>query len=76
VEPGGLWDAERYEVRAMLKRDGEPAGEFPLAYAGSISQFEAVLRIEQPGIYEAIVYAYDHRNGNTGVDRATFIVAE
>ena len=75
VTPGGLWDANRYEVRATLKRNGEQAGKAPLSYAGEPSQFGGSLRVEEPGVYEVVVYAYDAQSGNTGVDKATFIVS-
>jgi hypothetical protein len=31
---------------------------------------------DEPGVYDATVYAYDPSNGNRGLDRVTFIVAE
>ena len=61
-------------VNALIRRDGEPADEMPLAYAGTASQFAGSLRVEAPGVYEATVYAYDASNGNTGLDKVTFIV--
>lgn len=75
IEPGGLWDANRYEVSALIRRNGEPAGQIPLAYAGKTSQFAGSLPVDAPGVYEATVYAYDASNGNTGLDKVTFIVA-
>lgn len=63
-------------MKARLKRNGEPVGEIPLAYAGTPSQFAAAWRATQPGVYEAVVYAYDPATGNTGVDRVTFIVSK
>jgi hypothetical protein len=74
VEPGGLWDANHYEIRARIERDGKPAGEEPLHYAGTPSLFEAELAIGEPGTYVVTVYAYDPANGNTGLDRTTFLV--
>ena len=76
IEPDGLWDANRFEVKALLKQDGEFVGELPLRYAGSTSQFEATWKVETTGIYEAVVYAYDPANGNTGLDRVSFSVRE
>lgn len=75
LEPGGHWDPSKYEVKALLKRNGEAAGELALEYAGAISQFVATWDVKQVGTYQATVYAYDPANGNTGVDSATFIVA-
>jgi hypothetical protein len=74
IEPGGLWDAERYDVKALLKRDGAAVGGIDLAYAGGTSRFAARLPLDAPGVYEALVYAYDPANGNTGLDRTTFIL--
>lgn len=75
MEPGGLWDSGRFEVRARIKRDGAPAGEIELRYAGTASQFEGTVEADRPGTYEATVYAYDPSNGNTGLDGVTFIVS-
>lgn len=74
IEPGGLWDANRFEVRALLSRDGASPRELPMRYAGATSQFAATLEGLEPGVYEALVYAYDPANGNTGLDRTTFTV--
>lgn len=74
IEPGGLWDADRFEVRAQVSRDGKRLRELPLRYAGETSQFAAELEIDAPGSYEVLVYAYDPANGNTGLDRTTFNV--
>jgi hypothetical protein len=74
IEPGGPWDASRYEVRATVSRDGVKLRELPLAYAGETSQFAAELGGFEPGAYEVLVYAYDPANGNTGLDRTTFLV--
>lgn len=74
VEPGGLWDAERFEVRAVVSRGGAKLGELPMRYAGETSQFAAELSGLEPGTYEVLVYAHDPANGNTGLDRTTFLV--
>lgn len=72
VEPGGLWDANAYEVRALVRRDGEPAGELALAWAGETSRFAARLPLPVPGVYDVTVYAHHPATGNTGLDRTTF----
>ena len=74
VKPGGLWDANRYEVGALLKKNGKPAGGFPLAYAGESSQFAGSLEVAEEGIYEVTVYAFDPLSGNAGVDTTTVVV--
>lgn len=74
MEPGGLWDADRYEIEARILRNGKPAGRVAMRYAGTTSQFEGSVAAKEPGTYEVIVTAYDPSNGNTGVDRTTFMV--
>lgn len=72
--PGGMWDAEKLEIMALVKRNGKAAGDFPLKYAGKPSQFQTSLPIKAKGVYEITVYAYDPANGNTGLDKVTFAV--
>ena len=74
IEPKGLWDADKYEVQAIVSRNGKPVSQVPLTYAGQPSQFAAAVSATEPGMYEVAVYAYDPANGNTGVDRTTFII--
>lgn len=74
ITPGGVWDADTYEVAAILTRNGKPLRTVPLAYAGTASQFAAEIEVADPGVYEAVVYAHDPANGNTGLDRVTFVV--
>jgi len=76
VTPDGLWDANRFDVAGIVYRDGTKLGRVPLEYAGQASQFHAALQIDRPGTYEVIVFAYDPANGNTGVDKTTFIATE
>jgi len=74
ITPGGLWDADKFEIMALLKQDGKSAGEFPLKYSGQKSQFNTSLSLSERGTYELIVYAYDPANGNTGLDRTSFTI--
>lgn len=72
VMPGGLWDANDYEIRAIVRRNGELAEEHTMRYGGKASQFEGTLELKQPGSYEVTVYAHDPVTGNTGLDKTTF----
>ncbi len=76
IEPGGLWDANQFEVTALVKRNGEAAGTAKLSYAGKTSEFAGTLTVDKPGTYVATIYAYDPKTGNTGLDNTTFIVSE
>ena len=74
IVPGGLWDAVKYEVSALVKKDGRDLESVPLSFAGTPSQYAGSIPVRGPGVYEVAVYAYDASNGNTGIDRVTYIV--
>ena len=74
IAPGGLWDASSYEITALVKKDDEHVGAVPLSYADKPSQYEALIPVRGPGVYEVTVYAYDASNGNTGIDKVTYII--
>jgi hypothetical protein len=76
IEPGGFWDANAFEVAALIRQRDRPVGEIKLSYAGEIGQFAGVFPIPGPGPYDITVYAFDPGSGNTGLDRATIVVAE
>lgn len=76
VEPGGLWDADRMEIRARVERDGEPFAEIDLPYAGSSSQFAGSFQADGPGLYTITAYAWDAGNGATGVDMTTVVLRQ
>jgi hypothetical protein len=74
IEPDGLWDANKLDVQALISRNGERIAPVDLSFAGETSQFKGSVPVDAPGIYDVLVYAYDRSNGNTGIDRTTFIV--
>jgi len=74
IKPGGLWDADEMTVKALVTRNGEKLAPIDLAFAGETSQFAAAVPVTEPGIYDVTVYAHHPGNGNTGIDRTTFIV--
>ncbi|MEJ2009513.1 MAG: hypothetical protein P8Z30_15380 [Acidobacteriota bacterium] len=74
VTPGGLWDANRYEVAAIVKHNGAVSETIPLTYAGKTSTFEGNLVVTRAGVYEVTVYSFDPATGNAGVDKTTFMV--
>lgn len=75
ISPKGLWDAGKLQVKAIVKRDGKVVETVDMPFAGEVSQFGTSLPIDQPGTYEIVVYAHDPGNGNTGLDRTTFIAS-
>jgi len=78
------WHPAQFEVKAVIKQGTTVADEVPLEYQAdepfqAPSQFAGKWRVPanntgQPAIYEIIVFAYQQKTGNTGVDRATVIV--
>jgi hypothetical protein len=75
VAPGGVWDAEGMEIRGLVSRDGEPVREIAAVYTGTASYHALEVDVTVPGTYEVVCYAYDPRNGNTGLDTVTFMSA-
>jgi hypothetical protein len=73
--PGGLWDASAYEIEGLLLRAGKVVARTPLVHTGKASEYAGAVVASEAGAYEAIAYAYDPRNGNTGVARAGVLVA-
>jgi hypothetical protein len=76
VTAGGLWDADKYEVKALVKHDGKTVVTIPLAYANRPNTFVGTLEVTEKGVYEVTVYAFDPVTGNSGVDRTTFMVGK
>jgi len=50
-----VWDANKIEVAALLKKNGERVGVLAMQYAGVKSQFSGIWKVEEAGVYEAIV---------------------
>lgn len=78
------WHPAQFEVKAVIKQGTTIATEVPLEYDsdapfGMPSQFAGKWVVppnesSQPAIYEIIVFAFQQKNGNTGVDRVTVII--
>ena len=76
ITPNGIWDANKYEVKAIVKHNGVVSDEIPLTFANKTNTFEGMLDVTKEGSYEVIVYSFDSIRGNTGVDKTTFIVGK
>jgi hypothetical protein len=74
IMPGGLWDADYIEVSARLSLDGQVLGDWPMAFTGEISEFQADIPADSAGQYEVVVTAYDSHSGNTGLQRISYRV--
>jgi len=74
VTSGGLWNADEYDVAALVKQNGKLVQTVTLTITDTANTFAGNLTVTESGSYEIIVYAYDAQTGNTGVDAVTFYV--
>jgi hypothetical protein len=73
ISKDGIWDSEKMEVKAIIKKDGKNISE-KLMQLVSANLFDTEIEIQDSGNYEIIVYAYSEATGNTGVDNINFII--
>lgn len=73
VSEDGIWDANQYEVKAILTNSEGVSKEVELKQKEKASNFFADATLEK-GLYEVLIYAYDPVTGNTGVDKTNIIV--
>lgn len=67
TEPGGMWNADRYTIRAQLMRDSTVVTEAPLSFTGTTSEFSNTLQIPEEGATEIRVTARDADRVNFGM---------
>jgi hypothetical protein len=73
VTEGGIWDANQYEVKALISSEGEQVDEVEMKVGEKLSTFSAKTNLDA-GLYEITVYAFDPATGNTGVDKTNLII--
>jgi hypothetical protein len=73
VTEGGTWDANQYEVKAILAGEGKESREIALKPTDKASTFAAEANLDK-GYYTITVYAFDPVTGNTGVDKTNIII--
>jgi len=67
TEPGGLWDSNRYTIRAVLVGpDGSVVAASPLSYAGTTSEYEGMVTVPAGGATQLRVTAVDAERVNAG----------
>lgn len=74
ISSGGIWNADKYQINAIVKYNGARQTEVPLRITSVNNIFECMLPVAAKGEYEVHVYAYDPETGNTGLDRINFTV--
>ena len=75
ISDGGIWDAQKMEVKALVKKNEASYTEVTMKPADT-NLFKGSFTITEPGRYEILVYAYDAQTGNTGVDKVNYVVYE
>lgn len=73
ITKGGIWDADQYEVKAVISKVGELEKTLDLKVLEQASTFYGKVNL-LPGNYEILVYAFDPVSGNTGLDKTNIIV--
>lgn len=76
ITKDGLWQADNYEAKAIIMRDDKNIDEVTLDFTGPAGMFSGKTTITEPGHYKAVVYLYDAKTGNVGVDRSMFEIPE
>jgi hypothetical protein len=71
TEPGGMWDADQYTIRAQLLRDGMVVAEGPLSFAGTTNEYDGTLTVPEEGATQVRVTASDADRVNFGTATAS-----
>ncbi|WP_263787548.1 hypothetical protein [Salinibacter grassmerensis] len=66
TEPGGMWDANGYTIRAQLLRDGAVVAEGPLSFAGTTNEYAGTVPVPDGGATRLRVMAQDADRVNFG----------
>jgi hypothetical protein len=74
ISKGGVWNADDIEIKGILKKEGVISSEFPLTKLTGNNLYDGHLKITAKGNYELLVYAYDPKTNNTGLDRINFVI--
>ncbi len=70
TEPGGLWDADDYELLVQAVRGGEVVGSWPMEFAGETSHYVGTVMLDRPGEVVLRMLAMDRKKGNFGMATA------
>lgn len=67
LTPGGMWDADDFVIRAEAVLRKSTRARADLSYAGEASEFAGSVVLDEPGIWNLVVWAWQESTGNTGV---------
>jgi hypothetical protein len=67
LTPGGMWDANDFVIRAEAALRTSTRARAELSYAGEESEFSGRVVLDEPGVWNVVVWAWQESTGNTGV---------
>ena len=73
VTEDGVWNADQYEVKAIISSEEKESREIRLKSTEKPSTFAANTSLEK-GYYTITIYAFDPVTGNTGVYKTNIII--
>ncbi|OAG28516.1 hypothetical protein [Thermodesulfatator autotrophicus] len=76
IAPKTYWPPEMYEVAAFIKKEENIVSRKELTFCGKRNCFETYIKLEEPGNYELVAYAFDSKTGNTGADKTTIVASK
>ncbi len=75
INKGGIWNSDEMEVKGILKKNGEHFKIIDMALT-EVNLFEGSVNLNSAGNYELILYAYNPKSGNTGLDKVSYVIYE
>lgn len=75
IDKGGVWNSDEIEVKGIIKKDGKYITDIQMSLI-STNLFEGNYLISAAGNYELILYAYNEKTGNTGIDKVNYVIYE
>ncbi len=73
INEGGIWDSKEIEVKGILKKNDEFFKEIDMQLIET-NLFEGNVLLNSAGNYELIIYAYNPKTGNTGIDKVNYVI--
>lgn len=67
ITRGGIWNADDYEVSALVYRKGKLLTQTPLSFESDPGRFAGIIRLGTEGRSELIITAHNRKTGNSGL---------
>lgn len=76
ITPGGIWNADDYEVEALVYRRGRLVQRARLPFTASPGRFSKAIRFGDKGAHTLVIAARNRKSGNSGLFQTRLRVAE